>query len=657
MADTSKDEIIALLMKELYSKGGYLPLIEFDRLLNNYVPTNASKWVSQNPKYFKIVNNENGNVFLLGLTPVTFCKNHASKADSCLTCDGLHVCKFFALGDSCKFGAQCNFSHNFETVHNRGVLKKHHLQHLDELELKCLFQKLENRCDVTIPTICKYFNKGCCLKKNCTFLHICKHYLMNNCTFGKKCKISHNLDERNINILKMFGIKFPSVSKALAQLKSLYNCEIDKLTFERTMKKTNTICLHNLSLRQCSFKDTCRYYHKEMPYQWQFKLNNNDNEWRDFDATLNEKIEEKYCSLENETHIINTQEGKAKFQFDTMKYFINKQEYLLYRLSTVSNKSDPRCPLATTWIWYWKDKNNIWNEYGSPSDRLINVTNEDIEKSYLDNPEGIMVIQTNDNSKGEINFLQMFQKIKYESKVIRRPKFISREAAAELRQKSFKSIPKLNLNNATQQNNLPSNWEIPEDETEISSHYKITMVDETSKEYKTVSDQFNAPAIKAVIIKIERIENGNLWEYYNWKKMKMTKESGQDIKELNLFHGTEMDSVGAICKQGFDVRLSGIGVGCKYGKGIYFAKDAASADSYIIPVKEEYKIILAKILVGEFVVGNSAYVRPPPMNLYEKGGKLYDSCVDSIKEPKLFVIFANDQTYPAYIITYKKSKN
>lgn len=70
---------------------------------------------------------------------------------------------------------------------------------------------------------------------------------------------------------------------------------------------------------------------------------------------------------------------------------------------------------------------------GSPSDRLINVTNEDIEKSYLDNPEGIMVIQTNDNSKGEINFLQMFQKIKYESKVIRRPKFISREAAAELR--------------------------------------------------------------------------------------------------------------------------------------------------------------------------------------------------------------------------------
>lgn len=70
---------------------------------------------------------------------------------------------------------------------------------------------------------------------------------------------------------------------------------------------------------------------------------------------------------------------------------------------------------------------------GSPSDRLINVTNEDIEKSYLDNPEGTMVIQTNDNSKLEINFLQMFQKKKFESEVIRRPKFISREAAAELR--------------------------------------------------------------------------------------------------------------------------------------------------------------------------------------------------------------------------------
>lgn len=145
--------------------------------------------------------------------------------------------------------------------------------------------------------------------------------------------------------------------------------------------------------------------------------------------------------------------------------------------------------------------------------------------------------------------------------------------------------------------------------------------------------------------------------FINRKKTTMTKESGQDVKELNLFHGIETDAVDAICKQGFDVRLSWNRVGCMYGKGIYFAKDAAFADRYIIPVEEEYKIILANILVGEFVKSNSACVRPPQVNPNEKGGKLYDSCVDSIKEPKLFVIFANEQIYPAYIITYKKSKN
>jgi poly [ADP-ribose] polymerase 7/11/12/13 len=55
---------------------------------------------------------------------------------------------------------------------------------------------------------------------------------------------------------------------------------------------------------------------------------------------------------------------------------------------------------------------------------------------------------------------------------------------------------------------------------------------------------------------------------------------GDDIAELQLFHGTNEKFIDAICKQGFDFRFSGIKTGNKYGKGSYFAKYAKTADSY-----------------------------------------------------------------------------
>lgn len=647
MADTSKDGIIALLMKELYSKGGYLPLIEFARLLN-YVPMNASEWVSQNPKYFKIVNEENGNVFVLGLTSVTFCKNHASKADSCLTCDGLHVCKFFALGDSCKFGAQCNFSHNFETDHNRSVLEKHHLQHLDELELKCLFQKLENRCDVTRPTICKYFNNGCCQKKGCTFLHICKHYLMNNCTFGKYCKISHNLNERNMNILKMFGIKFDSISKALAQLKSLYNCEIDKLASERTMKKTNTICLHNLSL-ECSFKDTCRYYHKEMPYQWQFQLSTtNDNEWQDFDATWNEKIEERYCSLENETHIIDAQAGFVRYNFEMMEFSSSKNEGKLCRLSTASSVLYPNNKWNTVWVWYWKNDNECWIKYDDNNSEYP-LSSDEIEKKYVcDRQQQIDFVHQ--GKSYFINFKEMFQMNGKKRALIRRPVFFKEKNAIKPKSDQIKREVNKNPRNKYKGNVQENN------KSELRTHFQIIELENTDSDFEETATKFNETmkARGAKIMSIETIKNEELLEEYQRRKNKMATKLGSfNVNEMDLFHGTHSTNILTISQQGFDVRLSGEVCGTRFGNGCYFTKKADYAHKYITPEINLHKMFLVKVLVGHSCKGKMTYVRPPLVDPSNEGGDLYNSCVDDVENPNVFVIFANDQMYPAYIITYE----
>uniref|UniRef100_A0A672FFL8 PARP catalytic domain-containing protein n=1 Tax=Salarias fasciatus TaxID=181472 RepID=A0A672FFL8_SALFA len=51
-------------------------------------------------------------------------------------------------------------------------------------------------------------------------------------------------------------------------------------------------------------------------------------------------------------------------------------------------------------------------------------------------------------------------------------------------------------------------------------------------------------------------------------------------------------------------------------------------------------MFVALVLVGAYTKGSSSYVRPPP-----KGGSrdLYDSCVDSVSDPSIYVIFENSR--------------
>jgi len=66
-----------------------------------------------------------------------------------------------------------------------------------------------------------------------------------------------------------------------------------------------------------------------------------------------------------------------------------------------------------------------------------------------------------------------------------------------------------------------------------------------------------------------------------------------------------------------------------------------------------HQIFVARVLVGRYAVGNSALRRPPPIDTSKPDDRLYDSTVDNISNPLIYVIFNNHQAYPAYLITYK----
>lgn len=61
-------------------------------------------------------------------------------------------------------------------------------------------------------------------------------------------------------------------------------------------------------------------------------------------------------------------------------------------------------------------------------------------------------------------------------------------------------------------------------------------------------------------------------------------------------------------------------------------------------------MFVCRVLAGEHTQGKSGLLRPPP-----KDGEdtcLYDSCVDNVCNPSIFVIFEKHQVYPEYLLQY-----
>ena len=62
-------------------------------------------------------------------------------------------------------------------------------------------------------------------------------------------------------------------------------------------------------------------------------------------------------------------------------------------------------------------------------------------------------------------------------------------------------------------------------------------------------------------------------------------------------------------------------------------------------------MFLARVLTGEYTRGQNRHIEPPPKSTDNKD--LYDSSVDNVHNPQIFVIFHDTQAYPEYLITFK----
>ncbi|KAK5610526.1 hypothetical protein CRENBAI_003635 [Crenichthys baileyi] len=618
------------------------------------------------------------------------------KVGECTQCDCLHLCRYLVAG-SCTFGQKCKNPHSLPSPHNNGLLKRHGLQSLTE---KQLLQLLLQNDPFLLPEVCPHYNKGngqfgsCKFTSTCKKLHICLHFLQGDCKFGSSCKRTHTFDEQALklfqgfnqeniqNIYKIYRNKLIITGKQEKPTAAPVCPEVrispQQLSHQPPQKKPgssaksvspskpitdaerNEICLFFIR-RHCSFKEKCGRVHWHLPYRWQV-LDQDGLTWKDL--VNMEEVEKAFCDPTCETSCkYQPVPISGLFSFLTFQSIASKSEpYVDFktmkyggspvrRLSTTSSVTKPpHFILTTEWLWYWKENDGNWVEYGQGSENA-SVTSQTLENVYLADIEAEIPFQAGKQKyvfhfKDETGTQQIYQQnLQYQTKreVRRRPRFVS---AHDVEEKLKRETS--NTSSSSIVENAPSHW----DKSALPDlGYKLLLLSKPAADYNMIEMLFKNTIPNGYIESIQRIQNPSLWKVFQWQKEQMQKRNGGKLVDQKyLFHGTDETLVDAICEQNFDWRMCGVH-GTAYGKGSYFAKDASYSDRYSRAGGSRTKtMFVALVLVGEYTTGRSSYVRPPP----KAGSKaLYDSCVNSTSNPSIYVIFEKQQIYPEYLIKYR----
>jgi len=284
-----------------------------------------------------------------------FCPQ-AGEKKGCLqyNCLRLHLCPFF-IKDKCTYGAKCRRSHDFSDEQTFRVLDHFRLGHLLNDSSKHRLTKLlsqvadESEIQLTaanrsVPDICKFYNKGVCKKgPNCPCLHICEHFVDGDCKFGKNCKREHSLsDDHNKRVLQSYSIRDvqivlrclkgrerkrtvsegsdverpisakPKSPSAMSNIKPALS---QGLAFD-SKEKDCEICGFNLR-GKCNYGDRCLNQHTELPYLWEFSVND-DDKWESFSSDLNTMLEEAYCDVDNDGYKVRVGGYSCYVQFQDM---------------------------------------------------------------------------------------------------------------------------------------------------------------------------------------------------------------------------------------------------------------------------------------------------------------------------------------------------
>ena len=163
-----------------------------------------------------------------------------------------------------------------------------------------------------------------------------------------------------------------------------------------------------------------------------------------------------------------------------------------------------------------------------------------------------------------------------------------------------------------------------------------------------------------IIISVKRVQNKWLGGRYNQQKDWMHKKNDGAVNEKELWHGSKKSSAENIysSEEGFDMHYSSEGL---WGQANYFAEKASYSDKYAFTSAGGTKeLLLAKVLTGDsFESEPNASLRMPPekpkvhqSSSVQLKQLRYDSVNGMTCNCRVYMTYANDKAYPAYLICY-----
>ena len=96
-------------------------------------------------------------------------------------------------------------------------------------------------------------------------------------------------------------------------------------------------------------------------------------------------------------------------------------------------------------------------------------------------------------------------------------------------------------------------------------------------------------------------------------------------------------------------------LGKVFGAGVYFANNSSMSHGYARPDGSgNCTMFYCYVLMGLSCVGNQGMLQPPLVDPQKSSVDNFDSTVNTLQNPTIFVsCYRDNMAYPAYIITYK----
>ncbi|XP_065828595.1 protein mono-ADP-ribosyltransferase PARP14-like isoform X3 [Oscarella lobularis] len=318
---------------------------------------------------------------------------------------------------------------------------------------------------------------------------------------------------------------------------------------------------------------------------------------------------------------------------DVHEAYIEVQDFL----SGVMKEEHEELETATIAMqvnWLVEGKDDAFKSYKAKEIKQL-------EEAYIEDSNSVCELNT---AKGavKVDFSTMTQTDKKgRRKIVKRELFSQRSEVKELE--------------------VPSNWKT----TKLEDTANTVSLTPGSLEYVRVAQSFAATfgGSTHTIKKIERVENVALYNKYLAEKRLLGEKRKTEIAarktilERELYHGTPTNAqtIGQIINNGFNRSYAGTVKGKAYGAGVYFANHSSTSHGYTSPDGSgDLTMFYCHVLMGLSCVGSQGMVQPPLVDPKKSQVDNFDSTVNNVQNPTIFVsCYRDNMAYPAYIITYQ----